>query len=105
MTRNDGNSRSECGTKPDEVPHRDGGAGPVARMTRNLSPSGGDQDLGGLALGCGGSQADLAIAAMRVGAANEAYARTRADERNFLAGELPFVITIERVEFPPAGRA
>jgi uncharacterized protein (TIGR02118 family) len=41
------------------------------------------------------------VAAMRVGAATEAYARTRADERNFLAGELPFVITTERVTFPP----
>jgi uncharacterized protein (TIGR02118 family) len=41
------------------------------------------------------------VAAMRAGAATEAYARTRADERNFLAGELPFVITTERVTFPP----
>jgi uncharacterized protein (TIGR02118 family) len=40
------------------------------------------------------------VAAMRVGAATEAYARTRADERNFLAGELPFVITTERPTFP-----
>jgi uncharacterized protein (TIGR02118 family) len=43
------------------------------------------------------------VAAMRAGAATEAYARTRADEANFLAGELPFVITTERVTFPPAG--
>jgi uncharacterized protein (TIGR02118 family) len=42
------------------------------------------------------------VAAMRAGAATEAYARTRADEPNFLAGELPFVITTERVTFPPA---
>lgn len=42
------------------------------------------------------------VAAMRAGAATEAYARTRADEANFLAGELPFVITTERVTFPPA---
>jgi uncharacterized protein (TIGR02118 family) len=42
------------------------------------------------------------VAAMRAGAATEAYARTRADEANFLAGELPFVITAERVTFPPA---
>jgi len=41
------------------------------------------------------------VAAMRAGAATEAYARTRADEANFLAGELPFVITTERVTFPP----
>jgi uncharacterized protein (TIGR02118 family) len=40
------------------------------------------------------------VAAMRAGAATEAYARTRADERNFLAGELPFVITTERPTFP-----
>jgi uncharacterized protein (TIGR02118 family) len=39
------------------------------------------------------------VAAMRAGAATEAYARTRADEANFLAGELPFVITTERVTF------
>jgi uncharacterized protein (TIGR02118 family) len=42
------------------------------------------------------------VAAMRAGAATEAYARTRADEANFLAGELPFVITTERVTFPSA---
>jgi len=42
------------------------------------------------------------VAAMRAGAATDAYARTRADEANFLAGELPFVITTERVTFPPA---
>lgn len=42
------------------------------------------------------------VAAMRAGAATEAYARTRADERNFLAGELPFVITTERGAYPPA---
>jgi uncharacterized protein (TIGR02118 family) len=41
------------------------------------------------------------VAAMRAGAATEAYARTRADEANFLAGELPFVITTERATFPP----
>ena len=40
------------------------------------------------------------VAAMRAGAATEAYARTRADEANFLAGELPFVITTERTVFP-----
>jgi uncharacterized protein (TIGR02118 family) len=40
------------------------------------------------------------VAAMRAGASTEAYARTRADERNFLAGELPFVITTERPVFP-----
>ena len=40
------------------------------------------------------------VAAMRAGAATEAYARTRADEANFLAGELPFVITTERATFP-----
>ena len=40
------------------------------------------------------------VAAMRAGAATEAYARTRADETNFLAGELPFVITTERATFP-----
>jgi hypothetical protein len=39
------------------------------------------------------------VAAMRAGAATEAYARTRDDERNFLAGELPFVITTERTTF------
>ncbi len=39
------------------------------------------------------------VAAMRAGARTEAYARTRADERNFLAGELPFVITAERPVF------
>jgi uncharacterized protein (TIGR02118 family) len=42
------------------------------------------------------------VAAMRAGAATEAYARTRADEASFLAGELPFVITTERVTFPRA---
>jgi len=42
------------------------------------------------------------VAAMRAGAATETYARTRADEANFLAGELPFVITTEHVTFPPA---
>jgi uncharacterized protein (TIGR02118 family) len=42
------------------------------------------------------------VAGMRAGAATEAYARTRADEANFLAGELPFVITTERVTFPRA---
>ena len=42
------------------------------------------------------------VAAMRAGAATAAYARTRDDERNFLAGELPFVITTERATFPPA---
>ena len=42
------------------------------------------------------------VAAMRAGAATEAYAQTRADEANFLAGELPFVITTERTTFPPA---
>lgn len=42
------------------------------------------------------------VAAMRAGAATDAYARTREDERNFLAGELPFVITTERTTFPPA---
>jgi uncharacterized protein (TIGR02118 family) len=42
------------------------------------------------------------VAAMRAGAATEAYARTRADEANFLAGELPFVITTERVAYPSA---
>ena len=39
------------------------------------------------------------VAAMRAGAATEAYAKTRADEANFLAGELPFVITTERTTF------
>jgi hypothetical protein len=33
----------------------------------------------------------------------EACARTRADERNFLAGDLPFVITTERRTFPRVG--
>lgn len=42
------------------------------------------------------------VAAMRAGAGTEAYARTRADEANFLAGELPFVITTERTTFPRA---
>ena len=42
------------------------------------------------------------VAAMRAGAATEAYAATRADEANFLTGELPFVITSERVTFPLA---
>ena len=42
------------------------------------------------------------VAAMRAGAATEAYVKTRADEANFLAGELPFVITTERVTYPPA---
>ena len=42
------------------------------------------------------------VAGMRAGAATEAYAKTRADEANFLAGELPFVITTERVTFPRA---
>ncbi len=40
------------------------------------------------------------VAAMRAGAVTEAYAATRADEANFLAGELPFVITTERITFP-----
>ena len=44
------------------------------------------------------------VAAMRAGAATEAYAKTRADEANFLAGELPFVITTERTTFPRPGR-
>ena len=43
------------------------------------------------------------VAAMRAGAGTEAYARTRADEANFLAGELPFVITTERTTFPRTG--
>jgi uncharacterized protein (TIGR02118 family) len=42
------------------------------------------------------------VAAMRAGAATDAYARMRADEANFLAGELPFVITTERTIFPRA---
>ena len=42
------------------------------------------------------------VAAMRAGAVTEAYAKTRADEANFLAGELPFVITTERTTFPRA---
>jgi uncharacterized protein (TIGR02118 family) len=42
------------------------------------------------------------VAAMRAGAATEAYAQTRADEANFLAGELPFVITTERTTFSRA---
>jgi len=42
------------------------------------------------------------VSAMRAGAATEAYAQTRADEANFLAGELPFVITTERITFPRA---
>jgi len=42
------------------------------------------------------------VAGMRAGAATEAYARTRADEANFLAGELPFVITTERTTYPLA---
>lgn len=42
------------------------------------------------------------VEAMRAGAATEAYAKTRADEANFLAGELPFVITTERSTFPLA---
>ena len=42
------------------------------------------------------------VAAMRAGAATEAYAQTRAAEANFLAGELPFVITTERTTFPRA---
>ncbi len=42
------------------------------------------------------------VAAMRVGTSTEAYAKTRADEANFLAGELPFVITTERTTFPRA---
>jgi uncharacterized protein (TIGR02118 family) len=37
---------------------------------------------------------------MRAGARSDAYPRTRADERNFLAGELPFIITTERVTYP-----
>jgi uncharacterized protein (TIGR02118 family) len=41
-------------------------------------------------------------AAMRAGAVTAAYAKTRADEANFLAGELPFVITTERTTFPRA---
>jgi uncharacterized protein (TIGR02118 family) len=40
------------------------------------------------------------VAAMRASATTEVYLRTRADEANFLAGELPFVITTERVTFP-----
>ena len=43
------------------------------------------------------------VPAMRAGAATDAYARTRADEANFLAGELPFVITTEQVTFPSSG--
>jgi uncharacterized protein (TIGR02118 family) len=42
------------------------------------------------------------VAAMRAGAATEAYVKTRADEANFLAGELPFVVTTERTTFPQA---
>ena len=42
------------------------------------------------------------VAGMRAGAATDAYGKTRADEANFLAGELPFVITTERVIFPHA---
>jgi uncharacterized protein (TIGR02118 family) len=42
------------------------------------------------------------VAAMRAGAATDAYAQTRADEANFLAGELPFVITTERATYPRA---
>lgn len=41
-----------------------------------------------------------AVSAMREGTLTTAYAKTRADERNFLAGELPFVITTERVTSP-----
>lgn len=36
------------------------------------------------------------VAAMRAGAAAEVYAATRADEQNFLDGELPFIIATER---------
>jgi uncharacterized protein (TIGR02118 family) len=42
------------------------------------------------------------VAAMRAGAVTGEYARMRADEPNFLAGELPFVITTERTTFPRA---
>jgi uncharacterized protein (TIGR02118 family) len=40
------------------------------------------------------------VAAMRASASTDVYLRTRADEANFLAGELPFVITTERTIFP-----
>jgi uncharacterized protein (TIGR02118 family) len=40
------------------------------------------------------------IDGMRVGAGTEVYQRTREDEENFLAGELPFIITTERVTYP-----
>lgn len=39
------------------------------------------------------------VTAMRAGAQTEVYRRTRADELNFLAGELPFIITTERTIF------
>jgi uncharacterized protein (TIGR02118 family) len=39
------------------------------------------------------------VDAMRAGAKTEAYKQTRDDEANFIAGELPFVITTERVTF------
>jgi uncharacterized protein (TIGR02118 family) len=42
------------------------------------------------------------VAAMRAGSQTAEYVRTRDDERNFLAGELPFIITTERVTFPRA---
>ena len=42
------------------------------------------------------------IAGMRTGAATQAYERTREDERNFLAGDLPFIITTDRVTYESA---
>jgi len=40
------------------------------------------------------------VDAMRAGTRSDAYRGTRADEANFLAGELPFIITTERITFP-----
>lgn len=39
------------------------------------------------------------VDAMRAGTTDPVYEQTRADEANFLDGELPFVITTERVTF------
>jgi uncharacterized protein (TIGR02118 family) len=40
------------------------------------------------------------VAAMRTGAESDVYTATRADEANFLVGELPFIITSERITYP-----
>jgi hypothetical protein len=86
------------GTRPGGMARGEGGREPPMRGEGGSPPCGkgmGKAPYDGLAITWFDD-----VAAMRAGAGTEAYARTRADERNFLAGELPFVVTTERPVFP-----